>query len=933
MPPRTIIAALLGIGLAASTPRTAEVVWIEAERFERRGGWTNDAQFIDQMGSPYLLATGIGEPVEDAATHVDLPRAGRWRLWVRNLDWAAEHHPGRFQVLIDGRVAGPVFGASGKPGWRWEDGGVHELAGRVEIRLHDLTGYYGRCDAVVLASDLDWTPPDDRDVLAALRRQHGGVSARVEEMGPYDVVVVGGGLAGCTAAVTAARMGADVALVQNRPLLGGNASTEILVPPVGVWPHAGNDPLDPRETGLVEEYRTAGNQTVSEGKLYSERLMRFVRLEPNLDLHLNTHATGVEMDPDGDGRIAAVLAIDVNTGRRMRFPGRVFIDCTGDAVVGVAAGAEYRHGKEPKSMHNEPWAPEKPSKNTMGNGLKYVHQETGEPRPFEAPPWAFQFPTCDSFCPGRHPRLVTGIAIGYQWKIELGGLRDTYADAEAIRDDLLRLIFGLWDHTKNHCPRDRERAATHKLVWVAHVAGKRENRRLIGDVVLAQNDVGDQTLFPDRVAYGGWVVDDHHSEGFFHKGSFGLHQDDRRYAYQGLPFSIPFRSLYSRNVENLLMAGRDISATHLAMADTRVMLTCAVIGQAAGTGAAICVEHGTAPRGIYEKHLDVLQQQLLKDGAYLIDLPARDPNDLARAAAVAASSEGRYEGQTMAASHAINGRARAEGGKANAWAPDPGAEGPHWLELSWRQPQTFNVVHVVFQTAALAPKRFALQAWQGGAWKPIAEVTENRHRRHVLGLARASSSKLRVVLDEPRGICEVRVYEEPDRVVEIARRAHRNMRLPDRGPRLPWPDPFSLEETAKRLGGTWFDASGAELTGQWVRSTYSAPYVGDGYLHDGDADKGTKSVCFRPNLAKAGTYEVRLAYAAFENRATNTPVTIRTSRGPVTVRVNQQAEPEIEGLLHLLGKFDLDAGEATSIVVANEGTNGYVVVDAIQLVP
>lgn len=795
--PRRLRRALLPlscvlVATAAVPPvLAAHAIWLEAERFDDLGAWTSDAQFIDQMGSPYLMAIGLGTPVRDAVTRVTLPQAGRYRLWARTKDWVPEHHPGRFQVVLNGRPLQRVFGQSGRPGWHWEDGGVHDLSGRVELRLHDLTGYYGRCDVVVLTDELDWTPPDDTQAIASLRQQHGGVSREICDMGRYDVVVVGGGLAGCTAAVAAARLGASVALLQNRPVLGGNASVEILVPPVGVWPHARTlSPLDPRETGLVEEYRTAGNQKVSEGVLYSGRLLRFVRLEPNVKLCLNTHATGVEMDPDCKTRIAAVLAVDVTTGQRMRFGSRVVIDCSGDSAVAVAAGAEYRHGKEPKSMYQEPWAPEQPSKHTMGNGLKYYHRDTGMPQPFEAPPWAYKFPTCDRFSPGRHPRFITSMEIDDQWKIELGGLQDTYADAEEIRDDLLRLIFGLWDHTKNFCPRDRQQAATHKLVWVGHVAGKRENRRLIGDYVLTQNDIGAQTLFADRVAYGGWSVDDHYSEGFFGKGSTGRYTEDKEHAYIGRPFSIPFRSLYSRNIDNLMMAGRNISASHLAMSDTRVMLTCAVMGQAAGTGAALAVEHGTTPRGVYQHHIEQLQQQLLKDGAYLIDLPNRDPRDLARQATVTASSQ-RTEasGEVMQAANVINGYARASGGKTNAWGPDPQDPQP-WLELAWNQPRAFNVVHVTFLSAACAPARFALQAWQGEGWKTLFEVRDNRHRRHVLGLERTTSARLRVVLLERKrqepGICEVRVYEEPGRLVEIARRAAANRELPDTGPGLPW---------------------------------------------------------------------------------------------------------------------------------------------------
>ena len=234
-------------GLSA---RAAGVVWLEAEQFATAGGWVNDAQFLDQMGSPYLLAVGLGSPVKDATATFTSPTPGRYRLWVRTKDWVPEHHPGQFAIVIDGREVSHVFGRSGKAGWRWEDGGVVELNGKTTLSLHDLTGYYGRCDAVVLTTELDWTPPGEPKALAAMRCKHGGVSAAVKDMPAHDVVVVGGGLAGCTAAVAAARNGSSVALIQDRPVLGGNASGEILVPPVGVWPWMKHHPLFVGETGI-----------------------------------------------------------------------------------------------------------------------------------------------------------------------------------------------------------------------------------------------------------------------------------------------------------------------------------------------------------------------------------------------------------------------------------------------------------------------------------------------------------------------------------------------------------------------------------------------------------------------------------------------------------------------------------------------------------
>jgi len=732
-------------------------------------------------------------------------------------------------------------------------------------------------------------------------------------------------------------------LIQNRPVLGGNASREILVPPVGAWSGVfrAKYPLDPRETGIMEEYRTSGNQRVKEGRLYSNRLLRLVRLEPNLELHLNTHATGVQMHEGGGRRIRAVDAVDVRSGRRMRFPGRVFLDCTGDSVIGVAAGAAYRHGKEPKSMYNEPWAPDEPSKHTMGNGLKYFARDMGEPRKFEAPDWILHSPSCDSFGPQRHPVLTTSIEIQGQWNIELGGLRDTYADAEEIRDDLLRLIYGLWDHTKNHCPRDKGRASTYELVWVGYVAGKRENRRLMGDYVLTQNDIAHQTLFPDRVAFGAWSVDDHYSEGFFHQGPTGRHHDHADHHYKGVPFTIPFRSLYSKNVDNLLMAGRNISASHLGLSDTRVMLTCSTLGHAAGTGAAFCVHHDTTPRGVYEHHMAALQQQLLKEGAPVLQLRADDPRDMARQATATASSQHTHtSGERMVAANVINGFARAVGERfqetTNAWGPDPDASEPHWVQISWPAPVTFNMIHVTFQTADMAPYHFAVRARCNGDWKQIVDVDRNHHRRHVLGLVEpVKADALRIVEEETAAVCEIRVYREPKRLVDVARRAHANMRLPDKGPWLPWGDDESLSQGVDPAGleGIVVDDTDAQRLGDWNHSTWSGRYVGEGYLHDGNTGKGHKTLRFRAKVPKSGHYEFRLAYAAFENRASRVAVSIKTAHSSKVVYVDQRKRPAGKELFASLGTFELQAGERAIVEISNANTDGYVVADCLQLVP
>jgi len=355
-------------------------------------------------------------------------------------------------------------------------------------------------------------------------------------------------------------------------------------------------------------------------------MLKLAESEPNLDLYLNTHATGVAMK--ATDTIAAVEAVEVATGRRLVIPGKTFIDCTGDGAIGVWAGAEHRHGREPRSMYQESRAPEAADGYTMGNTLRYTSQLTPEPVVFRAPPWARQFRKPTDFGQGRYPQIHFG---GWQWIIEYGGILNTYDDSEEIRDELLRIIWGMWDYVKNHSPKYAQEAKNYKLVWVSHVAGKRESRRLIGDYVLTEHDIANQVLFPDRVSYCGWGIDIHPPKGFYDEGPPAVFSHK-------VKFSVPFRCLYSKDIGNLMMAGRCISVSHVALGATRVMITCGLQGQAVGTAAGFCKKYGTTPRGIYHEHIAEVQQQLLKDGCYLIDLPNQDPRDLARTAKVTASS-------------------------------------------------------------------------------------------------------------------------------------------------------------------------------------------------------------------------------------------------------------------------------------------------------
>ncbi|MEX2593162.1 MAG: FAD-dependent oxidoreductase, partial [Anditalea sp.] len=317
-----------------------ELIWLETEKFDDHGGWTNDWQFLDQMGSSYLLASGIGSPVEDAYTQVNASITGKYRIWVRTKNWDTTHSPGQFSLLLNEEPLQKTFGKSRSDGWTWEDGGIVSLVDQNKIALRDKTGYYGRCDVIVISSDLEWTPPNDRASIDSLRIKYHAISQEVEDKGEYDVVVIGGGLAGTLAAVAAAREGSKTVLIQNRDQLGGNASLEILVPPVGVVQtklEEEHKKFDVRETGLIEEIAAYGNQRYfTDGKKYPERLLKLVQSEPNLDLFLKTHATEVIMDDAN--QIKAIIAITVPDGDRLKFHGKLFLDCTGNGIIGVKAG-------------------------------------------------------------------------------------------------------------------------------------------------------------------------------------------------------------------------------------------------------------------------------------------------------------------------------------------------------------------------------------------------------------------------------------------------------------------------------------------------------------------------------------------------------------------------------------------------------------------
>ncbi len=602
----------------------AGFIWIDAEDFADYGGWTLDTQFVHLMGSAYLLATGVGTPVEDARTEFSLPESGNYRVWVRARNWVREHAPGRFQVSVNGRVLDREFGAADSDEWVWESAGDVDLtAGKVAVGLHDLTGYYGRCDAVLLATDKAYVPPADRAAVCAERARLTGLSLKPAFGGDFDVIVVGAGSAGCPAAIAAARTGAKTALIQNRPVLGGNASSECGVPMNGAASHHPNS----RETGIAEEaHRT---RAFYGSRAYSEPFAMLCAAEPNLTVFLNQHVFDVGMKDAST--IATAKAVDTLTGAITVYRGKQFVDCTGDGWVGYFAKAEFRKGREARAEFNESLAPEKADGITMsgclmGNGLGFRARSTGEDTPYTRPAWAYDIPKLDGY--GRRVRRFTG---GEWWNEHPGTIDDVW-EAEYARDELIRIIFGYWDYIKNKS-RFVVEASTYALAHVPHMDAKRESRRLVGDYLLNQNDCEAARVFPDAISYGGWPMDVHHPKGMF-SGSEGSFDYNKHVPI----YTIPFRCLYSKNIDNLTFAGRCSSVTHTALGTIRVESTLATLGQAAGTAAAWCARRDITPRDIHKTQMKEFQQKLLKDDQTIPGLVNEDPNDLARQAAVTASS-------------------------------------------------------------------------------------------------------------------------------------------------------------------------------------------------------------------------------------------------------------------------------------------------------
>ena len=598
--------SVLGLFLCCVNQIQAARLFVEAESFAEKGGWVVDQQFMDLMGSPYLMAHGMGKPVADATTFVKFPSKGRYYVFVRTFNWTApwnkEEGPGKFCLSVGDTRIDTVLGSKGNE-WMWQFAGTISVSQTDQsLTLHDLTGFNGRCDAIYFTSDKNDVPPSDVSALALFREKCLKLPKPVIQDG-YDLVVVGGGIAGICAAVSASRLGCKVALINDRPILGGNNSSEIRVHlggriEVGPYKELGN---------LLKEFGPVKGGNAQPAAYYEDdKKEELIRQEKNITLFPNYRV--VEVTKGDSNMIRSVTAVHIENGDKVIFEAPLFSDCTGDGTVGYLAGADYRMGRESRDEFGETTAPEKADNMTMGASVQWYSEDRGKPVTFPVFKYGPEF----------HADNYEPVTMG-EWTWETGMNYDQIKDFERIRDYGLLVVYANWSYLKNESEQAKK-FENRDLEWVAYLSGKRESRRLLGDYILKEDDLRKYVNHEDGTAATSWTIDLHYPD-----PKNTRHFPDHEFKSIArhipiYPYPIPYRCLYSRNIQNLFMAGRNISVTHVALGTVRVMRTTGMMGEVVGMAAWLCNRYGILPRDIYRSHLPELKA-LMTEGVGKKGLP------------------------------------------------------------------------------------------------------------------------------------------------------------------------------------------------------------------------------------------------------------------------------------------------------------------------
>ena len=573
-------------------------LFIEAESFDNLGGWIIDQQSMETIHSSYIMAHGMGIPVRDAETKIGIEETAKYHIWALTRDWTAvwskDAKAGKFRILIDGTEFGEVLGINGAD-WAWQYAGETKLEkGSHMLALHDLTGFNGRCDALYITAS-DKKPSDEQAAIDRLRRKFNWKEIEENEK-EYDLIIVGGGIAGICTALSALRSGVNALLIHDRAVLGGCNSSEVRVCMGGMI----NLPPYKNLGNVVREIAPVmGSPSTFDGKYYEDfrKLGAFEVSGFSDSVVLQKCVTDVEMS---DGKISAVICTDVLTGKKTKYRAKLFADCSGDAFLARAAGAQVMYGREAESVFGESLAPKEHENIVMGHSIRWYSEEQKEETKFPDIDWGLEFDdsTCLDVCNG-------------DWEQESGFRRDMVGEIEYIRDFGLRAIYSNWSYQKNHY-KDKDKFKNSALKWVSPIGGKRESYRVKGGYILTQQDIEEHRIYDDATACMTWSIDMHFPEV---DNDACFDEPFRSFAYhRGIvkPYPIPYRCLYSADVENLFLGGRTVSTSHVAFSAIRVMRTLGQLGEVAGMAAAVCMKNNCMPSEVYTKYLSELKERMEK---------------------------------------------------------------------------------------------------------------------------------------------------------------------------------------------------------------------------------------------------------------------------------------------------------------------------------